>query len=238
MMTAPDLLDPRRSAHASINGYNYQMCLSVLRWLQLARNEVIVFEGNEDIDRFRECAIREGNFAIYEQVKHLSGAVGIGDKAVSKTLTNFLTSYVALRQQDDATRFVFVFTTTSRFRPRMSASDVDVLADWHDQEKRAAVIEELRNQLLSGHVSRKRPHRQKVPSKVPDLPAAIEWLDEPPGRWDGFFSAVELHPGAPDLQGTLQQINDHFSSRSNTRDLADDLTSRLIWEAYSTASRT
>ena len=50
-MSEISLVQPRRSAPATIYGYLYQTCLGVLRWLNLADNEVLIFEGNEDLDR-------------------------------------------------------------------------------------------------------------------------------------------------------------------------------------------
>ncbi len=38
------LLNPRRSAHATILGYLYQTCLGVLRWLDLQPDEILLCE--------------------------------------------------------------------------------------------------------------------------------------------------------------------------------------------------
>ena len=50
---SPDLqlLRPERAAHATIRGFLYQTCLGVQRWLELAPEEVLVCEGDEDLDR-------------------------------------------------------------------------------------------------------------------------------------------------------------------------------------------
>ena len=37
------LLNPRRSAHATIRGYLNQTCLGVLRWLDLEPNEIFLY---------------------------------------------------------------------------------------------------------------------------------------------------------------------------------------------------
>jgi hypothetical protein len=221
MKATPDnLLQPQHSAHAPIRGYLYQACLSALRWLHLGPNEIIMFEGDQDIDRF----ILHRNLVALEQVKDLTGPIHIGHESVRKTLVNFLISYTALRLNNE--KSCFIFTTTARFRRRLSASGIDVLADWHNQEKRPAVVEEVRSLLLSSHAKKKSARRRKGQSHVPDLPTAIEWLDGASGRWNGFFDAVEWHPEAPDLSGILRQITDDLSSRPNTRDFANDLTFR------------
>jgi hypothetical protein len=231
MKVATDLLQPQRSAHASIRGYLYQSCLSALRWLHLGRNEIIVFEGNEDIDRF----ILHRNLAIYEQVKDLAGPVDFRHESIRKTLANFLISYAALRQNDEESRFIF--TTTARFRRRLSTFSIDVLADWNNQEKRPAVVDEVRSLLLSSYAKERPTQRRMVQSHVPDLPAAIGWLDGLPGRWNGFFDAVEWHPEAADLAGILHQITDDLSHRASTQDMANDLTFRLVMEVLLASSQ-
>jgi hypothetical protein len=232
MKDTPDnLLQPQRSAHAPIRGYFYQACLSALRWLRLGRNEIIVFEGDEDIDRF----ILNRDLRLLEQTKDLTGPIDVRHESVRKTLANFLITYAALRLQDKDSHFIF--TTTAQIRRRLSASGVDVLADWHNQEKRPAVVEEVRILLLSSHAKKKSAQRRKMQSRVPDLAAAIEWLDGASGRWDGFIDAVEWHPEAANLPDTLRQIADDLSSRSNTRDLANDLTFRLVMEVLLASSQ-
>lgn len=230
--TSDHLLQPQRSAHASIRGYLYQSCLAALRWLRLGRNEIIVFEGNEDIDRF----ILHRNLSIYEQTKDLAGPVDIRHESVRQTLNNFLISYVALRPHDENSRFIF--TTTAQFRRRLSVTGINILADWHNKEKRPEVVKELRSLLLCNHL-KKTANQRRRPKRLnlPDLPAAIEWLDAASGRWDGFFDAVEWHSGAPDHSKILRQIADDLSSRPHTRDLANDLTFRLVMEVFLASSQ-
>ena len=85
------LLNPKRSAHATIRGYLYQTCLGVLRWLDLQPDEILLCEGDEDLDRFLL-----GGGSVSEQVKAYTGALSLSDRAVLESLGNFLRSYVAL----------------------------------------------------------------------------------------------------------------------------------------------
>src|SRR5262245_13113020 len=112
-----NLLDERRSAHASIRGYLYQTCLGVLRWLGLQENEVLLCEGDEDLDRFLL-----GGGAISEQVKAYTGGLSITDRVVRDSLRNFLRSYVALRQQGETRKFVFTTTATYEKKRRVGLS--------------------------------------------------------------------------------------------------------------------
>jgi hypothetical protein len=105
----PRLLNPRRSAHATIRGYLYQTCLGVLRWLELKPNEILLCEGDEDLDRFLL-----GGEAVSEQVKAYTGGLGLSDQPVVESLGNFLRSYVALRRRGETRRFVFTATADEK----------------------------------------------------------------------------------------------------------------------------
>src|SRR5262245_20486721 len=117
---ALNLLDERRSAHASIRGYLYQTCLGVLRWLDLQPNEILLCEGDEDLDRFLL-----GGGAVSEQVKAYTGGLSITDRVVRDSLRNFLRSYVTLRQRGEDRKFVF--TTTAYEKKRRDGVDFDLL---------------------------------------------------------------------------------------------------------------
>ncbi len=85
----PEILRPQRSAHASIRGYLYQVCLGVKRWLELEPDQVLLCEGDEDLDRL---LLDDSGESICEQVKALSGTVNIRDRTVLETLRNFVLS--------------------------------------------------------------------------------------------------------------------------------------------------
>jgi hypothetical protein len=42
--------DDRRCANATVRGYLYQVCPGVARWLELEPGQVLLFEGDEDLD--------------------------------------------------------------------------------------------------------------------------------------------------------------------------------------------
>ncbi len=70
MPSAPRLINPKRSAHASIRGYLYQACLGARRWLELEEGQALLCEGDEDLDR-----LLRGDGRILEQVKLRGSAV-------------------------------------------------------------------------------------------------------------------------------------------------------------------
>ncbi len=100
----------RRSAYATLRGYLYQVCLGVQRWLDLRDGEVLVCEGDEDLDR----RILGTGGGVFEQVRNYTGRLGLGDAAVVESLRHFLRSYVALRREGLPGRYVFTTTAESR----------------------------------------------------------------------------------------------------------------------------
>ena len=67
MSTSPEFkTDPQRDATDSTRGYVYQAYQSVLAWIQLKDNEILVLEGAEDFD------VRCGTSVTTTQVKDVS----------------------------------------------------------------------------------------------------------------------------------------------------------------------
>src|SRR5262245_39759651 len=154
-----NLLDERRSAHASIRGYLYQTCLGVLRWLDLEPDEVLLCEGDEDLDRFLL-----GGGAVSEQVKAYTGGRSIQDRVVRDSLRNFLRSYGTLRQRGEDRSFVC--TTTACEKKRKDGLDLDLLKAWKEGDRSAEVIAKVRSLV-------------KPPEKDPnraEVEAASAWL--------------------------------------------------------------
>src|SRR5579862_1644926 len=138
----PDLqlLHPERAAHATIRGFLYQTCLGVQRWLELAPDEVLVCEGDEDLDR-----LVRGGGGISEQVKAYSGSLGLADRAVSDSLRNFFLAYVTLRRRGENRRFRFV--TTARQKRQRRGDRLDVLRGWQGGERGAELVGAVRTLL-------------------------------------------------------------------------------------------
>jgi hypothetical protein len=81
----PDFnVDPNRDATASIRGYVYQIYQSVLAWLELKENELLVLEGAEDFDVHDKLSV------VTTQVKAVVGKITLRTPSVVETLNNFL----------------------------------------------------------------------------------------------------------------------------------------------------
>lgn len=215
---APDatgLLNPRRSAHATIHGYLYQACLGVLRWLELRPQEILLCEGDEDLDRFLL-----GRGAVSEQVKAYSGGLSLSDRAVLESLGNFLRSYVTLRRDHGETRS-FVFTTTAQQKKRKTARglDFDLLAAWQAGKRTKTVLTGVRKLLTP----------KKADKDGAETTEAIAWLGGEPKGWTDFLNAVEWSFDAPNLAGVRQRIKNRLADLEATASLpAETFTERLI----------
>lgn len=210
---------PDRSAHASLRGYLYQVCLGVQRWLDLADEEILVCEGDEDLDR----RILGGG-AVFEQVKDYRGQrLGLGDAAVVKGLRYFLRGYVELRRQGQPGRYVF--TTTAEPSRRRDGLDFDLLQKWRAGKSTKKTCKEVRK-LLTG---------KGAPEWVAE-PAA--WLDGEADRWKGFLDAVEWTFEAPDLNAVRRRIGEQIARHPALRLLPrEDILERLVGEVLQRSSR-
>ena len=213
------LLNPKRSAHATIRGYLYQTCLGVLRWLDLQPDEILLCEGDEDLDRFLL-----GGGSVSEQVKAYTGALSLSDRAVLESLDNFLRSYVALRQRGETRRFLFT-TTAQEKRTTAKGLDFALLADWKAGKRTKKVVTAVRSLL-------KPP--QKTDRHGKETADAIAWLDGQPEGWKAFMNAVDWSFDAPDLDAVRQRIKDRLVLREDTNTLpAETFLERLISHVFS-----
>lgn len=75
--------DPKRDATDSIRGYVYQIYQSVLAWMQLKDNEILVLEGAEDFD------VHCGSSVTTTQVKDVSGNQTLRSAAIVDSINNY-----------------------------------------------------------------------------------------------------------------------------------------------------
>jgi tetratricopeptide (TPR) repeat protein len=215
-----NLLDEKRSAHASIRGYLYQTCLGVLRWLDLQPNEILLCEGDEDLDRF----LLDGR-TVSEQVKAYTGGLSITDRVVRDSLRNFLRSYVTLRQRGEDRKFVFT-TTAYEKKKRTDGMDFDLLEKWKAGVRTSEVIDRVRSLV---EPPEKDPNREEIEE-------ARAWLDEQDGGWSGFMDAVEWSFSAPDLDALRSQIERKLMADRAAAAPAS-LLDRLVVHVLRTSSR-
>src|SRR5215203_522233 len=210
---SPRLLNPRRSAHATISGYLYQTCLGVLRWLDLGPNEILLCEGDEDLDRFLL-----GGGSISEQVKAYTGGLSLSDRAVLESLGNFLRAYAALRRRGETRSFVFT-TTAHEKKQRNTGLSFDLLEAWKQGTRTPEIFADVRSLLEPKEDDKNREETTEASS----------WLDAQPDGWKGFMDAVEWSFDAPDLDHVHRRIEKVLAARDDTNSLpAQTFLERLV----------
>src|SRR6185312_13389051 len=212
-----------RSAHATIRGYLYQTCLGVLRWLDLQPNEILLCEGDEDLDRFLL-----GGGSVSEQVKAYSGKLSLSNQAVLDSLRGFLQSYVTLRQNGEARSFVFT-TTAQPSRERKSGLDFDLLEAWRNGGRSPKVLNGVRTLLIIKSKKDKKDKKDAKDNKKDKIRESVAWLDGQPEGWKAFLDSVKWSFDAPDLDAIRQTIRNRLAAREDTRPLpAEMFLQRLV----------
>jgi hypothetical protein len=100
----PLVADPRRQAIPTLRGYVYQVARTVLTWLELPVDEIIVVEGAEDFDRITP---EEG---VVHQVKDLTANVTLRSVDVHKAIENLW----IVRRENPTRKVQFRFLTTAQ----------------------------------------------------------------------------------------------------------------------------
>ena len=133
--------DLKRDATNSIRGYVYQAYQSVLAWMQLKENEILVLEGSEDFD------IHSGSSVATTQVKDVSGNLTLRTQAVVDSLNNYWSCHERNPNFDIVLRFLSTAEAGqeqgSPFGPGQKG-----LEYWQDAESYQIDIEPIRVFLL------------------------------------------------------------------------------------------
>lgn len=143
MSTSPEFkTDPKRDATDSIRGYVYQAYQSVLAWMQLKENEILVLEGAEDFD------VRCGVSVSTTQVKDVSGNLTLRSQSVIDTLNNFWSHCESSPDYQIILRFL---TTADAGQEQGSpfGSGQKGLEYWNSSDSAGIDIELLRTFLLT-----------------------------------------------------------------------------------------
>ncbi len=225
---AIDLVAPKRSAHASIRGYLYQACVGVERWLSLKEGEVLLCEGDEDLDRL----LLEEGLGVIEQVKVRSRPVE--DRVLRESLQRFAETFVALRQRGEDRQFVFI-CTAERARAGRRFDGIDPMSYWLEGgEKRSEVEQETARGAVRRWLALETESATKDGGNLRHLEGALAWLDGEVGRWRAFLDRVEWRFGAPDIDGVRAVIEERLQQRSDANSLplgevlVDWLVSRVL----------
>ena len=258
----PALLYPERVADATIRGFLTQAYYSALRWLELGDNELLLCEGDEDIDRYffnADGSLREMR---QEQIEDLSGALSARSESVHQSLFNFLVSFVEHRRQ--GRRCFFVFVTNAAFANQQVQSQsadadkagktkiplsIDVLRNWSTlasspspEDDRAALTASVRA-LVTGYAvdsptttdDGKSTKEKKVVAAA-QVKAAIAYLDQEK-LWPEFLPSVEWKLEQPSHAALESLLHERFRGDPRTERSPDLLAQRALLRVLQAASR-
>jgi hypothetical protein len=107
------VVDVNRSASDSIRGYFSQLTRTALRWTQLADNEELIVEGDEDYDRLTTHADATVSVDLFQHKDTKSELLSWNQKT-KKSLVNF--AVTCARRPEVNAKYCYV--TTSDFAPR------------------------------------------------------------------------------------------------------------------------
>ncbi len=142
-MSEPNFMtDPKRDATDSIRGYVYQVYQSVLAWMGLKENEILVLEGAEDFD------VNCGSSVVTNQVKDVSANLTLRSAAVIDSINN----YWAHRERNPGYDIVLRFLTTAEAGQEQGSpfgSGQKGLDYWQNAESHGIDIGPLRAFLLT-----------------------------------------------------------------------------------------
>lgn len=265
-MQVPPLLYPERVADATLRGFLTQIFYSAMRWLELGDRELLLCEGDEDVDRYffnADGSLRE---IRQEQIKDLSGSLSARSNPVYESLFNFLVSFVEHHRQ--GRRCVFVFVTNAeragqRVKANKSTADVvepgktkvalsiDVLETWArlaasgdpDKTVRPALIESVRA-LVDGYAvdpPPPDPGQQKDPKSKKSVPAArvhaaLEYLDEE-DVWVDFLASVEWRLEQPSHAAVESLLYERFRGDPRTAHAPELLAQKAVVAVLRASSR-
>jgi tetratricopeptide (TPR) repeat protein len=152
MSTTPTFkTNPDRDATDSIRGYVYQMYQSVLVWMELKENELLILEGAEDFDVHCDLSVET------TQIKDVAHNITLRSKEVIDSLNN----YWEHCEKNPDYHIVFRFLTTAEAGKEQSSkeekedqdslfvSNQKGLEYWKNVELNSADIEPLRKFLLT-----------------------------------------------------------------------------------------
>lgn len=227
--------DLPRAANASIRGYLTQVLYSVLAWLDLGEDEVLVVEGREDLDRILldpDGCVREVNEV---QLKDLSEAVNARSEAVWESIFNFLLSHQY--HQDAGRSAQMLFATTASLKTQTTATstglrqtaktmrldlEVDIVSAWSslpelEDDARSSEVEKLARAVRGLFDAHLRP-------LLPDPSATAASAEAQ--RAQSVLAAIELHDANSTWSDFLSAVS-WLTEIESASDMADTLRSRI-----------
>ncbi|HYO72400.1 MAG TPA: hypothetical protein VEU33_40645, partial [Archangium sp.] len=256
--TLPESIFPERSAEATLRGYLNQSFWSVDRWLDLKPDEVLLCEGDEDLDQF--LFDTDGRVkAIHEQFKDLSKPISVRSEDVYTSIFNFLVAFYVHHRE--GRRCSFIFTTSAELRrqnisrgvPKQDSAylSINVLMRWGERTSNTndnALVSSIKELVRAygpkpgvfkgrsitetpGEDGDVRDRKAKDIPSVQELQDALVYLDTEPGRWSDFLSAVVWRVGQESGTALVAKLEQRIANDPRMRGLPYEImTQRLVLE--------
>jgi len=245
-------LPRNRDAWATIRGYVYQVDLSIVRWLELTPDEMLLLERGEDIDRVTigldGLIDGEGPVILHllEQIKHLDDNLTLRSPGALEALANA----VAHRRANPTSTLRFLFTTNASIvaeRPALFPNGMPALHVWErmrnetgDARTYKAALDTMRAALRG--------------ARYPDGCNAQTWATflsfvgtaddhDPVGVDDddllSFIRVFEWGTGAPPAEEQRPRVTDMLVSLRHANDALDAqaLYERLFFHVFTMLTR-
>ncbi|QAT87746.1 hypothetical protein EJ065_6217 [Corallococcus coralloides] len=209
-----------RDAWATIRGFVYQAELTILRWLSLQTDQVLILEMGEDIDTVTHAldAPEEEAHRLLEQVKHRDNNVTLRDSAV----VGFLASahqHLQLNASKNITLRYITNAQPTHERPNLFTPRQKALQVWMD---------------LSSKPSTALSQDPRLPGLLTGLQNLSRPDDLAPSTWDSFISFTKTI--------TTENISDFIKSIDwsfgigQAHNLKDQITDKLLEKHATTAA--
>lgn len=213
--------DPKRDATDSIRGYVYQAYQSVLAWMELEENEILILEGSEDFD------IHHGSTVTTTQVKDVSGNLTLRTQSVVDSLNN----YWECCERNPGYDILLRFLTTAEAGQEQGSPfgpDQKGLEYWQRTESDHIDIEPLRvflqklelNPLLASFIQGATAEELREKLIIPikwDLGnrprEALEYTIENKLKIHGLKSRINSHDSIQALPALFKKIADLLSTK-------------------------
>lgn len=241
------LLYPERVADDTIRGFLYQVLWITRCWLELGPQEVLLCEGDEDLDR----CLFDGDKLVrtdQQQYKDLSQRISARNKVVYESIFNFLISFRYHHQAGRGCRFVFTTTASVASQETDEKIPANVIKTWSAATTPAATAALKENLVISlkGIVNAyKEKYTKKKDGghdeeKQKKLDEAILYIEQF-SLWDLFLSCVIWNTEAPKGDDLRKLITQKLSNRDTLKSAGDGVlilfASRFIDEVLVKCSR-
>lgn len=259
----PPLLYPERSAAETIRGYMTQVQWSVLRWLGLSAAEVLLCEGDEDIDRYLFDERGDLVEITQEQFKDLTNRITARTPAVYESVFNFLRSFYEHHKAGRQCSFIFT-TSASAAKQRTSKSTstssdlgatdlaVDILQEWMmlgtgtdsgaSQIDPLALWESIKSLVNNYVIDPADPKNQTLSvalrTHAEKVREAVTYLNGDNSRWTKFLSSVVWSLENSKSVAVKQELTAAIRADSRLEGLPSELVAeRLIVAVFETSSQ-